>query len=93
LTLQINANLAEKERGTISDLTRAATVLGNGTKLAEAAVKRAAANREAADGLAANVLPIVRQIRAAGGTTHRAIADAVNARGIRTWRGGNRPTT
>ena len=48
----------------------------------------AAANRVAADGFAANVLPIVRQIQAAGATTHRAIAAALNARGIRTARGG-----
>ena len=37
---------------------------------------------------AANVLPVVRQIQAAGATTHRAIAEALNARGIRTARGG-----
>jgi hypothetical protein len=36
----------------------------------------------------ANALPIVRQIEAAGATTHRAIAAALNARGIRTARGG-----
>jgi hypothetical protein len=34
-----------------------------------------------------NVLPIVRQIETAGATTHRAIAAALNARGIRTARG------
>lgn len=48
----------------------------------------AAANRMAADAFAANVLPIVRQIQAAGATTHRAVAAALNARGIRTARGG-----
>ena len=63
-------------------------VLGNRTNLAEAAAKGADANRTAADGFAANVLPIVRQIQAAGATTHRAIAAALNARGIRTARGG-----
>jgi hypothetical protein len=36
-----------------------------------------------------NVLPIVRQIEAAGATTHRAIAAALNVRGIRTARGGD----
>ena len=35
-----------------------------------------------------NALPIVHQIEAAGATTHRAIAAALNARGIRTARGG-----
>jgi len=53
-----------------------------------AQVKGAAANRAATDAFAANVLPIVRQIEAAGATTHRAIAAALNARGIRTAPGG-----
>ena len=47
-----------------------------------------AANRAKADQFAANVLPIVREIEAAGLTTTRAIAEALNARGIRTARGG-----
>ena len=37
---------------------------------------------------AANVLPIVRQIQASGVTTFRAIAAALNNRGVRTARGG-----
>ena len=94
--LHIYAALAEKERGMIAERTRAAlaakkaqgAVLGNRTNLAEAAAKGADANRTAADGFAANVLPIVRQIQTAGATTHRAIAAALNARGIRTARGG-----
>jgi hypothetical protein len=48
----------------------------------------AAANREGADAFAANVLPIVREIQAAGAMTARAVADALNARGVRTARGG-----
>jgi hypothetical protein len=58
--------------------------LGNPTNLNEAQAKGAAATRTAADVFAGNVLPIVRQIGAAGATTHRAIAAALNARGIRT---------
>jgi hypothetical protein len=34
------------------------------------------------------VLPVVREIQASGATTLRAIAEALNARGIRTARGG-----
>jgi hypothetical protein len=34
------------------------------------------------------VLPIIHQIQAAGAATPRAIAAALNARGIRTARGG-----
>ena len=42
----------------------------------------------AADNHAANVLPIIREIRKAGATTLREIADALNARGVTTSRGG-----
>jgi Recombinase len=56
--------------------------------LPDAQAKGIAANREAADAFAANVLPIVRQIQASGVTTFRAIAAALNNRGVRTARGG-----
>jgi hypothetical protein len=61
---------------------------GNPANLGEAQAKGAAANRATADVFAVDVLPVVRQIQAAGVTTHRAIAAALNARGIRTARGG-----
>jgi len=47
-----------------------------------------AANRAAADRFAANILPVVRDIQASGATTLQAIATALNARGVRTARGG-----
>ncbi len=95
--LHIYAALAEKERSLIADRTRAAlarkkaegAALGNRTNLSAAQAKGAAANREAADAFAANVLPVVRQLQAAGITTARAIAEALNSRGIRTARGGD----
>jgi Recombinase len=37
---------------------------------------------------AANVIPIIREVQRAGAKTLRAIADALNARGISTPRGG-----
>ena len=94
--LHIYAALAEKERHLISDRTRAAlaakkaqgALLGNRTNLAEAQAKGISANKAAAEAFAANVLPIVRQIQASGASTPRAIAAALNARGIRTARGG-----
>jgi Recombinase len=55
---------------------------------AGAQAKGVAANCQAVDAFAANVLPIVRQIQAAGATTFRAIATALNNRGVRTARGG-----
>ncbi|HME23860.1 MAG TPA: recombinase family protein [Acetobacteraceae bacterium] len=94
--LHIYAALAEKERALISERTRAAlqakkaqgAVQGNRTNLHIAQAKSAAVNRANASTFAANVLPIVRQIQATGATTFRAIAAALNARGIHTARGG-----
>jgi DNA invertase Pin-like site-specific DNA recombinase len=94
--LHIYAALAEKERHLISDRTRAAlaakkaqgALLGNRTNLGAAQAKGTGAVKTAADAFAANVLPVVRQIQASGATTARAIAEALNARGIRTARGG-----
>jgi DNA invertase Pin-like site-specific DNA recombinase len=95
LMLHIYAALAEKERSMIAERTRAAlarkkaqgALLGNRTNLQEAAVMGATVNREAAD-VFANVLPIVRQIQAAGAASLAAIAGAFNARGVRAARGG-----
>src|SRR5579864_9201930 len=95
--LHIYAALAEKERALIAERTRAAlaqkkaqgAVLGNKTNLPEAQAKGVAANKQTADAFAANVLPVIRQIEASGVTGHRGIAAALNARGIRTARGGD----
>jgi DNA invertase Pin-like site-specific DNA recombinase len=92
--LHLFAALAEKERGMIATRTRDALArakargvkLGD-PKLAEArkaAVKTITAD---ADRHAANVLPIIREIQRAGATSLRAIAEALNARGIATARG------
>ena len=40
------------------------------------------------DRRAANVLPIIREAQKAGATTLRQIAEALNARGVATARGG-----
>jgi DNA invertase Pin-like site-specific DNA recombinase len=95
--LHLYAALAEKERHLIADRTRVALAakkaqgvrLGNPTNLAEAAAKGAASQRAEADAFAAKVLPIVRMIQAEGATTLRAIAAALNERGVRTARGGD----
>jgi DNA invertase Pin-like site-specific DNA recombinase len=44
--------------------------------------------KAAADRYAANVLPIIREAQKAGATTLRDIANALNARGVATARGG-----
>ena len=94
--LHIYAALAQKERAMIADRTRVALAakkaqgarLGNPTNLAEAQALGAAAGRAGADAFAANVLPVVRDLQATGVVTIRAIAEALNLRGIRTVRGG-----
>jgi hypothetical protein len=58
-----------------------------GPKRLEASALGAAANRTNADRFAANVLPIIREIRASGVTTLRGVARALNARGVPSARG------
>jgi DNA invertase Pin-like site-specific DNA recombinase len=93
--LHIYAALAEKERALISERTRLAlaqkkaqgALLGNRTNLAEATAKGNAAQAAAADAFAANILPIVREIQAAGSSL-RAVAAELTRRNVRTARGG-----
>jgi DNA invertase Pin-like site-specific DNA recombinase len=94
--LHLFAALAEKERAMISTRTKAAlaaaktrgVVLG-GPKLAKARKSAVASIKALADQHAANVLPVIREIRRAGATSLHQIADALNARGITTPRGGH----
>lgn len=93
--IHVYAALAEKERSLIAARTREAlaaakargTHLGNRTNFAEAqaAGRRTQAARARTEG--SKVLPHIDAIRATGAATLRQIADALNARGIRTSRG------
>src|SRR3712207_1201169 len=93
--LHLYAALAEKERALISGRTKAALAaakargvqLGN-PKLAEARPKGVETVKAEADRYAANVLPVIQANQAAGAKTLREIAEALNARGVRTARGG-----
>jgi DNA invertase Pin-like site-specific DNA recombinase len=92
--IHLFAALAEKERALISQRTKAAlsAAKARGQKLGNPKI---AAGREAgatalkanADRHAANVLPIIAEIQKSGAKTLRAIAEALNARGIPTPRG------
>ena len=107
LTLHILAAVAEHEREMISQRTKAALQASKarGTRLGwsmpsrqgeqrQATAKANQANRDQAKQFADNVLPIVREIEATGANTLQAVANALNARGIRTARGGKwYPTT
>lgn len=93
--LHIFAALAEKERNMIAMRTREAlqakkaegAKLG-GPKLAEARVTAMAAKKAEADRFATNILPNIVAVQKAGAKTLRAIAEALNNRGIRTANGG-----
>jgi DNA invertase Pin-like site-specific DNA recombinase len=90
------AALAEKERRMISERTRAAlamrkqqgALLGNRTNLVDAQRLGAARTAEEARGFAENVAPLIRQVQASGIVSMRRVAAALNARGVRTARGG-----
>jgi DNA invertase Pin-like site-specific DNA recombinase len=93
--LHIEAAIAEEERRKISQRTKAALAAAKarGVKLgtagnAETARRASLANQQRARRHADNVKPIVEQIRAAGVTSLRGIAEALNARGVATARGG-----
>jgi DNA invertase Pin-like site-specific DNA recombinase len=94
--LHIYAALAEKERRMISERTQAAlaarkrqgAVLGNRTNLAEAQRIGAERTAEEARRFAENVVPIIRQVQLSGVSSLRGVAKVLNARGIRTARGG-----
>jgi DNA invertase Pin-like site-specific DNA recombinase len=93
--LHLYAALAEKKRALIAGRTKAALAavkargvrLGN-PKIEEARHRAVATIRGEADRAAANVLPIISEIRDAGAKTLREIATALNARGVTTPRGG-----
>ena len=94
--LHLYAALAEKERRLISERTSLAlgakkatgARLGNPRNLKEAGAlgRRTLASRSRP--IAANVLPIVQELRAAGLKGLGSIAAALNSRGARTARGG-----
>jgi DNA invertase Pin-like site-specific DNA recombinase len=93
--LHLFAALAEKERAMVATRTKAALAAAKargvklgGPKLAEARGVAVASIKALADRHAANVLPIIREVRRAGATSLHQIADALNARGISTPRGG-----
>jgi len=97
LTITILAAVAEREAEAISQRTKAAlavakargTVLGNPT-LTKTAAKGRARQVQDKRTFALNVMPVIEQIRTKGKvTSHLGIAQALNARGIKTARDGS----
>jgi DNA invertase Pin-like site-specific DNA recombinase len=87
--------VAELEAGLVSERTKAAlaaakrkgTRLGN-PKLAEASASGVWSIRRNADAFAKQVLPVIRDVQQSGARSLRAIARALEVRGIPTARGG-----
>ena len=94
--LHIYAALAEKERALISARTKDALTaakargvqLGNRKNLDAAAKAGRASLAQQADQHAANILPIIDDIRRQGAKSLREVAAQLAARGVRTVRGG-----
>ncbi|WP_249144019.1 recombinase family protein [Bradyrhizobium lablabi] len=79
---------AEGQRDQGLDGRRARGVTLGNPKLHTARKNAVEAVKTEADRYAANVLPIIREAQKAGARTLREIAEALNARGIATARGG-----
>ncbi len=95
LTVGIMALVAEDEAERISQRTKAALAAAKarGVKLGgirswEAVNTSASKRKASADHHAASVVPIIKEIRAAGISSLEGIAQALQARGIKTARGG-----
>ena len=91
LTIHILAAVAEHEREMISQRTKVAlkAAKARGIKLGSPEPSRGATIRtqvlqEKADRFAANILPVIYDLQTQGITGYRAIARALNARGIQT---------
>ncbi|HEX3495919.1 MAG TPA: recombinase family protein [Methylocella sp.] len=93
--LHLYAALAEKERALIAGRMKSALAaakakgvkLGN-PNIGEERGDAVVAIKAGADRAASNVLPIIAEIQKSGASTLRAIAEALNARGVSTPRGG-----
>lgn len=91
LTIHILAAVAEHEREMISRRTKEAlhAAKKRGTKLGSPQPKKGAAIRSQvlqakADRFAANTLPVIKELQAQGITSNKALARALNLRGIPT---------
>jgi DNA invertase Pin-like site-specific DNA recombinase len=97
LTIHILAAVAQHEREMIAQRTKDALAAAKRRgvelgaprhKLKAAQAKAMMAIQAGADRRAANVVPVIQSVQKSGARSFRAIADALNARGVPTPRGG-----
>ena len=88
--LHVHAAMAEHERRLISARTKAGLerAKARGVRLGKNGKRLAKRNSTAARREAKELAPVVKEIRTAGKTTVRAVADELNRRGIKTSRDG-----
>jgi DNA invertase Pin-like site-specific DNA recombinase len=79
--------ISARTKAALSAARKRGIELGN-PNIGQAQKKAVRSIKSTADQHAANVLPIIREIQRAGVRTLRDIADALNARGTPTARGG-----
>jgi hypothetical protein len=79
---------AERTRDALARKRARGEPLGNVSALNAGRAAANAANALAADQFAANILPIIREVQAAGHTSLRAIAAELARRNVHTARGG-----
>ena len=79
--------ISERTKAALQAAKARGQKLGN-PRIAEAAAMGRAALKTAADQFAANVLPVIREIQAAGHVSANAIAGKLNERGVQSRRGG-----
>lgn len=86
LTVHILAAVAEHEREMISQRTKAALAVAKkrGVRLGKTGIALAKHNRDIADDRAKTLKPIIEELTAAGITSRRGLAEALNQRGVKT---------
>ena len=80
--------ISERTRAALAARKARGAKLGNRTNLAAAQALGAACTAEAARRFAVNTAPVIREIQNSGVSSLRGIAAVLNARGVRTARGG-----